>query len=86
MKWKTLEEELPDYEREIFAKIQEQAYNNNNPEYIECYVLTREKNWCGHNGDSYIEALGERYMSFAPSEIIGWVYVDDLQEMLDNGE
>lgn len=38
MRWKTLEEELPDYEREIFAKIQEYTYNNNS-EYVQCYVL-----------------------------------------------
>lgn len=83
MRWKTLEEELPEYEREIFAKIQSDD--------IECYVLTREKDWHrkdwrGNEQDSYVEALGERYMSFAPSEILGWVYVTDLREMLDRGE
>lgn len=82
MRWKTLEEELPDYGREIFAKIQSDD--------IECYVLIREKDrhgkdWRGDEWDSYVEALGERYMSFESSEIIGWVYVDDLQEMLDKG-
>lgn len=36
-----------------------------------------------HKNDSYVEAMGEQCMSFYPSEIVGWVYVDGLQEMLD---
>lgn len=81
MRWKTLEEELPDCKREIFAK-----FYNGNAEYVRCYVLGREEAWHMDGSDLYVETLGEGYMSVEPSEIIGWVYVDDLQEMLDRGE
>ena len=79
MRFYTLAERKPLKEQTVLAKIDNRAYG------VDYYVLdyTTEWSWDGDEGKPFyfIEASGEEYMTIDEEDIIGWMPIEDLDEI-----
>lgn len=79
MRFYTLAERKPIEGQTILAKIDKHAY------CCDYYVLEYEAGW-GWEADKgelfhFVEASGERYMTIDEEDIIGWMPIEDLDEI-----
>lgn len=79
MRFYTLAERKPIEGQIILAKIDRRAYCG------DYYVLEYEAGW-GWEVDEgrsshFVEAFGERYMTIDEEDIIGWMPIEDLDEI-----
>lgn len=79
MRFYTLAERKPIEGQKVLAKIDKRACCG------DYYVLEYEAGW-GWEADEgelfhFVEAFGERYMSIDEEDIIGWMPIEDLDEI-----
>lgn len=79
MRFYTLAERKPIEGQTVLAKIDKHAHS------CDYYVLEYEAGWSWeadeHEIFHFVEAAGERYMTIDEEDIIGWMPIEDLDEI-----
>lgn len=76
LRFKTVEEEMPQFGRNILIRYKSSNVNYKTFEYyVVCRVILEDGKMV------FIEAYGEQYTYWNPEEVVGWMYIEDLDEI-----